>query len=510
MTEAFASVLFPPGASVEPVPEPAFFGDLNFGVVVQAVAGRRKGYALEPLFSLPLRTADEVEYRHEVFRDLEDERLRAALLAFSEQELGVRRYLELARRQEYRLAKQHTFLDAAARYTAAVGELGAALAGADLASRALLGLRDFLAGYAVSPEFERLAGDARVVLEQLERVGYTVRIKGNRLTVGRYDGEPDYTTEIEETFARFRRTPGEDHLAIPPDTGTMDLVEAEVAHRVARLYPQEFAALEAFWQDHRDFVHPTVARFEQEAQFYLAWLEQVAELREAGLECCLPQIATGSNETEAEGAFDLALALQRRQDGSPVVVNDLELRGPERILVVTGPNQGGKTTFARTFGQLHQLARLGAPVPARRARLVLADGIYTHFERQEEVASLRGKLDDELLRMQEILAQATGDSVVILNEIFSATTLADAVVLGAGVLEQLIETGCIGVCVTFVDELASLGEATASMVATVDSDDPSIRTFQILRRPADGRAYASALADKYGLSYERLKERAVS
>jgi len=227
----------------------------------------------------------------------------------------------------------------------------------------------------------------------------------------------------------------------------------------------------------------------------------------AGLTFCYPRVSAETKEVRVTEGYDLALAKTLVDQKLPVVTNDFFLNERERIIIVSGPNQGGKTTFARTFGLLHHLVAIGCPVPGTDAQLFLFDRMFTHFEKEEDVHNLRGKLHDDLYRLHRTLAEATSHSILILNEVFNSTSLKDAIFLSTRILTKIIALDALCVCVTFIDELAALSTTSVSMGSTVKPDNVAERTFKIVRRTPDGLAYAISVAEKYGLTYEQLRER---
>jgi DNA mismatch repair protein MutS len=505
---AFASILFEDSAGSEgSATAPECFRDLNLDRVIAAIAAGREEYELKPFFHHPLESLAAIEYRQEVMRGLEDEEVRGCIESFAEQMRAVRRQLSLAEEIRYPRQQQAWFLEAASTYFDAIVALTASLDRLRLEARGLRALHEFLRSYASSERFASLGSEVEEVAAGLAEVRYRLDIEGGRVRVSHYEGEPDYSDQVDETFARFRQGAVKDYRVKFPAGPEMNHVEAALLDLVARLNPEPFAALADFCERRAGFADATVLAFDREIQFYLAYLDYMHHFAEVGLEFCYPRVSEDSKDIGAVATFDIALAGKLLGEGEKVVVNDWRLDEPERVFVVSGPNNGGKTTFARTFGQLHYLATIGVQVPGRDARLFLCDRVFTHFERREEMTSLGGKLEDDLKRVRAILAEATDRSVIVMNESFGSTTLHDARFLGAEVLRRIVTLEALCVYVTFVDELASLDPSVVSLMSTVDPEDPAVRTFEVIRKPADGRAYATAIARKYRLTREAVEER---
>ena len=505
---SFTSILFP-GPEAEPGIEtaPGCFPDLHLDEIVDAVTIGEVNEHLKTFFHAPLHEVSAVDYRHQVFHDLQRPQTREPIQNFVDSIRTTRREVGRAAKLWHPLQQQGWLAHAVDSYCRAITQLRDDLNGVQLTSQGLQRFFDHVAAYTDSDTFRTLAHDTAALHAALREVRYTVHIQGLRVHVEKFQEQSDYSVGVVQTFERFATEVRDDYHIAFKNYPDMNHVEEQILECVAKLYPDTFSLLAAYCARNEQFIEATIGRFEREVRFYLAYLEFVRRMGSAGLAFTYPEVTAEPASLSVENAFDLALAIKSAAEDKPVVTNDFRLSDGERILVVTGPNQGGKTTFARTVGQCAYLASLGCPIPARRARVMLPDRVYTHFERQETLATLHGKLDDELVRIHDILCHATATSIIVMNESFSSTTVKDALLIGTEVLQRIVDLNCAAVYVSFLDELAELSQACVSMVGDVDPDDPTQRTFTFTRRPADGLAYAAALAHKYGLNHDVLRRR---
>ncbi len=506
----FSSILYLPGqdeAASAARTAPTYFHDLNLDQVVASITAGKDDYDLAPFFYTSLKSVEQISYRHEVMQDLEVAEVTASIDSFANAFRKMRENLTQIEKLYYKQQKERWFLHAVEIYCPAVQTLHEQLARANLSSRGLRAFRDYLGGYIQSDRFAALCNAMTRLQDSLALVHYCIQIRGDTFKVRKYEEEQDYSVDIVGAFKKFQQGATKNYLVEFHELVNANHIEAKVLEFVALLYPQLFTDLEIFVRDNQDFADPTLVRFDREIQFYTSYVDYIHRFRQVGLRFCYPSVSPDSKEIEALETFDLALATKLLSENASMVINDFHLRGPERIFIVSGPNQGGKTTFARMFGQLHHLASIGCPVAGGSAQLYLFDAMFTHFEREEDIKNLHGKLQDDLVRIHEILEHATPRSIVVINEIFNSTTLRDAVFLARKMMDCIIGLDLLCVCVTFLDELASLGEKTVSMVSTVVPDNPAVRTFKLLRRPADGRAYAISIAEKHRLTYEWVRKR---
>lgn len=486
---------------------PAFFRDLNLDQIVDTVTTGWEEYDLKPFFYFKPMGIHTIRYRHEVFRDLEDPGLYEHIDRFNEGMRNVRRLLNLIQDMRDQRQKETWFLHSLVKYGKTVKTLTKGLSATSTDSKGLTALNTYLTEYIQSNEFTSMLDEADTIKSNLSKIKYQMIIRGNSFTVQDYKGCSDYSKKIESLFSKFKPVgTGDYQQKYESQPEEMNHIEAKILEFVAQLNPRIFSELGAFYTRYENFIDKTIAVFDREIHFYRAWLEHLSKFKPQ-LNFCYPQITEAANKIYNYDGFDLALAQKLFAEDKPIICNDFCLEDNERIMVVTGPNQGGKTTFARTFGQLHYLAGIGCPIPGSKAQLLFYDRIFTQFERTERVENQRGKLEDDLTRIHTLIKDATPESVIIMNEIFNSTTFQDMKFLSKKIMELILDLDCLCVWVTFVDELSSFCEQTVSRTSMVEPDNPTQRTYKILRRPADGLAYAMAIAEKYDLTYNRIKER---
>jgi DNA mismatch repair ATPase MutS len=189
-----------------------------------------------------------------------------------------------------------------------------------------------------------------------------------------------------------------------------------------------------------------------ELGFYVGCLNLCDRLAAKGEEVCIPQIAGESDAAmSGNGLYDPSLALSME---SPVVPNDLAADG-KHLVIMTGANRGGKSTFLRAIGLAQLMAQCGMFVAARSFRTSLCPGLFTHFKREEDAAMKSGKLDEELARMSSVVDYLKPHVMVLLNESFASTNEREGSEIGRQVVHALLEMEIRVFYVTHMFDLAS-------------------------------------------------------
>lgn len=200
-----------------------------------------------------------------------------------------------------------------------------------------------------------------------------------------------------------------------------------------------------------DHVLAFFTRLRTELAFYLGCLNLREALTAKGEPVCFPAVA-GRDEgaLSASGLYDpcLALHLERRATGNAIAADS------RRLVVITGANQGGKSTFLRAAGVAQLMTQAGMFVAAESLRASVCEGVFTHFRREEDEGMERGKLDDELARMSEIAGLLRPGSLLLCNESFASTNEREGSEIARQVVRALTEAGVRVLFVTHMYELA--------------------------------------------------------
>lgn len=188
-----------------------------------------------------------------------------------------------------------------------------------------------------------------------------------------------------------------------------------------------------------------------ELAFYIGCLNLRERLTAKGETVCFPDpVPAGECLIHARGLYDLSLSLNM---GTRPIGNDLSAER-ERLVIITGANRGGKTTFLRSVGLAQLLMQCGAFVPAERYRAGVCSAIFTHFKREEDAAMRFGKLEEELARMSAIVDHLTQGAMVLLNESFASTNEREGSEIARQIVKALLERGVKVLYVTHLYDLA--------------------------------------------------------
>lgn len=188
-----------------------------------------------------------------------------------------------------------------------------------------------------------------------------------------------------------------------------------------------------------------------ELAFYLGGINLHQQLEKLGEPVSFPEATpSGSRVHQFEELYDICLALNTKKK---VVGNTVNANAKD-LIMITGANQGGKSTFLRSVGLSQLMMQCGLFVPANSFRASISSALYTHFKREEDSGMKSGKLDEELDRMDQIVNHIVPQALLLFNESFAATNEREGSEIAGQIVNALLEKGFKVIYVTHLYEFA--------------------------------------------------------
>lgn len=248
--------------------------------------------------------------------------------------------------------------------------------------------------------------------------------------------------------------------------------------------------------------------------FYIRFAELCDKIMQKNLPLCKAQIAPKDDRScNIENLYNIKLAIKNVEgDNINIITNEFVFDDDKRIYILTGPNRGGKTTITQAVGLAFLLAQNGIYVPASSMTFSPYDNIFTHFPADENDTVDLGRLGEESKRLSEIFDSATRYSLLLLNESLATTNVAEGLYIAKDVVKAMRYLGTRAVFNTHMHDLArnldrvnSEVEGDSRIESMVTGVENGNRSFKVFIAPPQGVSYARDIAEKYGVTFEKIK-----
>ncbi len=217
-------------------------------------------------------------------------------------------------------------------------------------------------------------------------------------------------------------------------------------------------------------------------------------------DAAIPEFST-TNELRLESARHPVLEDKLRKENRAIVPMSLTLGGEERVLVISGPNTGGKTVALKTTGMAALAAQSGIPVAGQRAFLPLFDRVLVDIGDEQSIAADLSTFSAHMLNLKSMLEAATPDSLVLVDEMGTGTAPEEGAALAVALLDEFRAKNCFVVATTHHDRLKTYASTTPGVVnAAVEFDDVNLRPTYRLMVGVPGGSSGIAIAKRLGIA----------